>query len=188
MVISIVSLWIPIVLAAVMVFIVSSMFHTVLNWHKNDYRRIPDEDGVLGMLAPLKIPPGDYVVPYMATKEDWTSDEFKAKVERGPVMFTTILDGKAVFSMGPQLVQWFAYCLLVGVFAAYLAGRMLPAGADYLSVFRLTGTVAFACYAMALPQHSIWYHRNWPATLRSMVDGLVYALLTAGAFGWLWPA
>jgi hypothetical protein len=34
---------------------------------------------------------------------------------------------------------------------------------------------------------SIWYHRSWGTTLRYTVDGLVYALLTAGIFGWLWP-
>lgn len=188
MVISIVSLWLPIVLAAVLVFVVSSLLHTVLNWHKNDYRKLPNEDAVLDALAPMSIPPGDYVMPYMASSEEWKSDAFKAKVERGPVMFATVFDGKSVFHMAPQLIQWFAYCLLVGVFAAYVAGRTLTAGADYLSVFRLTGTVAFACYAMAMPQQSIWYYRNWPATLRNMADGLIYALLTAGAFGWLWPA
>lgn len=188
MVISIVSLWLPIALAAVMVFVVSSLLHTVLNWHKADHRKMPDEEAVLSALAPLNIAPGDYVLPYMASSEDWKSEEFKAKVERGPVMFATVLDGKAIFNMGAQLTQWFAYCMLVGVFAAYVAGRTLSPGADYLSVFRLTGTVAFACYAMAMPQRSIWFHQNWPATLRNMADGLLYALLTAGAFGWLWPA
>ncbi|MDH3270293.1 MAG: hypothetical protein OEN56_03110 [Gemmatimonadota bacterium] len=188
MIISIVSLWLPIVLASVLVFIVSSLLHTVLNWHKNDYRRVPDENAALSALAPLEIPPGDYVLPYMSSKEDWQSEEFKAKLERGPVVFATFVDGRSVLSMGPQLTQWFAYTLLVGVVAAYVAGRTLGAGADYLEVFRLTGTVAFACYAMAMPQRSIWYHQNWPATLRSMADGFLYALLTAGAFGWLWPA
>lgn len=188
MVISIVSLWLPILLAAVLVFVVSSLLHTVLNWHKNDFSPMPNEDAVLNALAPMNIPPGDYVLPYMSSTEDLKSDAYKAKVERGPVMFATVVDGKTVFNMAPQLAQWFFYCMLVGVFAAYVAGRTLPAGADYLSVFRLTGTVAFACYAMAMPQESIWFHKNWPATLRSMTDGLIYALLTAGAFGWLWPA
>jgi hypothetical protein len=95
---------------------------------------------------------------------------------------------RVFFNMGSQLVQWFAYSLLVGIVAAYVAGRTLAAGAEYLAVFRLTGTVAFASYAMALMQQSIWYQKSWTATLKSMFDGLVYAALTAGAFGWLWPA
>jgi len=46
----------------------------------------------------------------------------------------------------------------------------------------------FGGYALALLQNSIWYKRAWNFTLKSMADGLVYALLTAGTFGWLWPA
>jgi hypothetical protein len=29
--------------------------------------------------------------------------------------------------------------------------------------------------------------RSWIRTLKSMFDGLIYALLTASVFGWLWP-
>jgi hypothetical protein len=54
-------------------------------------------------------------------------------------------------------------------------------------VFRFVGTAALLGYSLALAQHSIWYMRNWITTLKSMFDGLVYALLTAGTFGWLWP-
>jgi hypothetical protein len=89
--------------------------------------------------------------------------------------------------MREQLVTWFIYCLVVGVFAGYVAGRALPPGSDYLHVFRFAGVTAFVAYAMALPQLSIWYYRGWRITLTSMFDGLIYALLTAGAFGWLWP-
>jgi hypothetical protein len=34
---------------------------------------------------------------------------------------------------------------------------------------------------------SIWYSRAWINTIKSTIDGLIYALLTAGTFGWLWP-
>jgi hypothetical protein len=89
--------------------------------------------------------------------------------------------------MGPSLAQWFIYCAVVSVVAAYVGSRAVAPGGDYLDVFRFVGTTAFCCYAMALPQASIWFRRNWGATLRSMFDGLVYGLLTAGTFGWLWP-
>ena len=85
------------------------------------------------------------------------------------------------------LTLWFIYCVVVAKFAAYVAGLALAPGAPYMTVFRITGTVAFAGYALALAQHSIWYQRSWMTTARSMFDGLVYALLTAGTFGWLWP-
>ena len=186
--ISIPSLWLPILLSAVLVFVGSSVIHMFLTYHKNDFSKVPNEDEAMDALRPLNIPPGDYVLPYAGSMEVMKSEAYKAKVEKGPVAFFSVQAPGALFNMGPQLAQWFVYCLVVGVVAAYVGGRTLGAGADYLAVFRLTGTVAFACYAMALPQRSIWYKQNWPATLRSMFDGLVYSMLTAGAFGWLWPS
>jgi len=86
-----------------------------------------------------------------------------------------------------NLVQWFINCVVVGIFAAYVAGRALPAGSRYLAVFRFAGVTAFSGSALALWQNSIWYRRAWTTTLKSTIDGLVYALLIAGTFGWLWP-
>lgn len=186
--ISIVSLWLPILLAAVLVFIASSVIHMFLKYHQNDYAKLPDEDGAMNALRPLGIPPGEYVFPYSGSMEAMRSDAFKAKVEQGPVGFMTVMDPKGVFNMGPQLGQWFAYCVVVGIVTAYVGGRTLGTGEEYLTVFRLTGTVAFACYAMGMPQRSIWYKQSWATTARSMFDGLVYACLTAGAFGAFWPA
>ena len=47
--------------------------------------------------------------------------------------------------------------------------------------------MAFACYAIAGWQDSIWFKRSWSTTLKNTFDGLIYALVTAGTFGWLWP-
>lgn len=188
MIIPIVSLWLPIVLAAVLVFVASSVIHTLLGYHNTDFHELPQQDRVQDALAPLAIPPGDYVIPHAESAEARKSEEYRAKVEKGPVAFMTVIEPAAVFNMGPLLVQWFAYLLLVGAVTAYVGGRTLPVGADYFSVFRLTGTVAFACYAMSLPQRSIWFSASWSSTLKSMFDGLLYGLLTAGTFGWLWPA
>jgi uncharacterized membrane protein len=89
--------------------------------------------------------------------------------------------------MGVQLFQWFIYCIVIGIFAAYMAGRALQPGAHYLAVFRFAGATAFIGYSLALCQQSIWYRKKWSTTIKSMVDGLVYGLLTGGTFGWLWP-
>src|SRR5262245_29186068 len=180
------SLWLPIVLSAVLVFVVSSIIHMMTPWHKGDYRRLPDEDKVMDALRAFAIPPGDYMVPRPASMEDMRSPEFAEKMKKGPVMVLTVIPS-GLPSMTSNLIGWFVYSLVVGVFAAYVAGRALPAGAPYLAVFRLAGTTAFAGYALALWQFSIWYHRSVATTARSTVDGLVYALLTAGTFGWLWP-
>ncbi|HSM37121.1 MAG TPA: hypothetical protein VK837_12035 [Longimicrobiales bacterium] len=182
--VTILSLWLPILVAAVLVFIVSSIIHTLLPYHRSDFGPVPDEGAVRAGLS--GVPPGDYVVPHAASNEERRTEEFKAKIEEGPVAFMTVLP-RGQLTMGASLVQWFLYCVLVGVFAAYLAGRTLGPGAEYLTVFRFSGTVAFAGYGLALLQNSIWLGRRWSSTLKSVFDALVYALLTAGAFGWLWP-
>jgi hypothetical protein len=183
---SLLELWLPILVSAIFVFIASSIIHTVLPWHKGDYPKIPSEDKVMDSLRPLAIPPGDYMVPRCASQKDMKSPEFQEKLKKGPVMVVTVLPGNA-FSMGRNLGLWFVYCLVVSIFAAYIAGRALPLGTPYLHVFRFAGATAFIGYSVALWQMSIWYRRAWSTTIKATIDGLLYAGLTAGTFGWLWP-
>ncbi len=180
------SLWLPILLSAVIVFVVSSIIHMALPWHKSDYPKIPNEDKVMDALRPLAIPPGDYMVPRPSQRAEMRSPEFLEKMKKGPVMVLTVLPNGPM-AMGRNLVLWFVYSAVVSFFAAYVAGRALPPGAPYLHVFRFVGTTAFIGYTMALWQMSIWYRRAWSTTIKATVDGLIYGLLTAGTFGWLWP-
>ncbi len=180
------SLLLPILLSAVIVFVASSVIHMVLPWHKTDYGKLPEEQRAMDALRPLGIPPGDYMVPRPASMADMGSPEFKEKMNQGPVMVVTVLPNGGT-GMARNLVLWFLYSVVVGVFAAYVAGRALPPASPYLSVFRFVGATAFAGYALGLWQMSIWYRRSWSITVKSTIDGLIYALLTAGTFGWLWP-
>jgi hypothetical protein len=179
-------LLLPILLSSVVVFLVSSFIHMMSPWHKNDYPKMSMEDKVMDALRPLDIPPGDYLLPRPASRQDMRSPEFLEKKKKGPVMFLTVLPSGTV-GMGKNLVQWFIYSMVVSLFAAYVAGRALPQGAEYLRVFRFAGTSAFLGYSLALWQLSIWYGRAWSITIKSTIDGLIYGLLTAGVFGWLWP-
>ena len=184
--VSIMSLWVPILLSAVIVFVVSSIIHMVLPYHRTDYRKVPAEDEVMEALRKFNIPPGDYMIPCGEGPESMKKPEFVEKMKKGPLVLMTLSPGQAP-SMGKPLFQWFVYCVLVGVFAAYITGRALAQGAPYLSVFRFAGTTAFVGYSLALMQNSIWMRRNWGTTMKSTFDGLVYGLMTAGTFGWLWP-
>ncbi|MDQ7817649.1 MAG: hypothetical protein RDU14_11555 [Melioribacteraceae bacterium] len=180
------SLWLPILLSAVVVFIVSSIIHMFLPWHKGEYPQIPNEDKVMDALRPFSIPPGEYMVPRTSSMEEMKSPEFKEKLNKGPVMIVTVLPNGPV-SMGKSFILWFLYSIVVGFFAAYVAGRALPEGAHYLQVFRFVGATAFMGYSFALWQMSIWYNRSWKTTITATTDGLIFALFTAGVFGWLWP-
>lgn len=184
--VEITSLWLPILLAAVFVFVVSSIIHMVIGYHRTDFRKVSDEDGVMDALRAFNIPPGDYLVPCAGGPEGMKSPEFIEKVKKGPVALLTIMKSGGP-SMGKSLILWFLYTIVVGIFAAYIASRSLRTGAHYLDVFRYAGCVAFAGYSLGLLQNSIWLSRSWTTTLKGMFDGLVYALLTAGVFGWLWP-
>ena len=184
--VSVFSLWLPILLSAVFVFIVSSVIHMALTYHRSDLRPIPDEAGVMAALAGFEIPPGDYMVPRAASMEAMKSPDFIAKLQKGPVFLATFLR-PGPLNMGASLGKWFVYCLVVSVFAGYIAGITLPAGTPYMTVFRVTGTVAFVGHALALWQDSIWHARQVSTTWKMTFDGLVYGLVTAGAFGWLWP-
>jgi len=180
------ALWLPILLSSIVVFVASSIIHMVLPWHKSDYSRVPDEDKLMDALRPLAVPPGDYMVPRPSGMQEMRSPEFAAKMQKGPVLMLTVMPNGHV-PMGKNLILWFLFSLVVGIFAAYVAGRALPVDAEYLRVFQLTGATAFIAYAMALWEMSIWYRRGLDITIKATVDGLIYALLTAGMFGWLWP-
>lgn len=180
------SLAIPIVVSAVIVFVASSIIHMVLPYHRTDIRKSPKEDEVLEALRRLNLPPGDYAAPHAGSPAGMKQPEFIEKMKKGPIVLMTIAPGHPP-SMATNLALWFLYSVVVSFFAAYIAGRAVGPGADYLTVFRFVGATAFMGYSLALPQNSIWYKRNWSMTLKSMFDGLVYGLLTAGTFGWLWP-
>ncbi len=180
------SLWVPILLSAAIVFVASSIIHMVLPFHRSDTRKLPDEDGTMDALGKLGLPPGDYHFPCPGSPKELKDPAFVEKMTKGPVGFMTILPSGPP-AMGRNLARWFVYCVVVGVFAAYVAGRALSPGAPYLKVFRFAGVTAFTGYALALWQNTIWYRRAWTTTLKSSIDGLVYGLLTAGTFGWLWP-
>ncbi|MGA9365711.1 MAG: hypothetical protein WBW16_15220 [Bacteroidota bacterium] len=184
--VGIIELWLPILLSAVIVFVVSSIIHTVTPWHKSDYPKLPNEDKVMDALRPFTIPPGDYMIPRPSSSKDMRSPEFLEKMKKGPVVIFTVIPS-GPHKMGKNLVTWFLYSVVVGIFAAYVAGRALPPGSEYLHVFRFAGTTAFVGYSLALWQMSVWYHRSWSTTIKATIDGLIYGLLTAGTFGWLWP-
>ena len=180
------SLVVPILLSSVIVFIASAIIHMAPLWHRNDFPPVPGEDRAMDALRPLAIPPGHYMMPRAPSMADMSSPAFLEKVRRGPVMMLTVMPNR-IQSMAKSLSQWFVYVVVVGIFSAYVAGRALPPGVDYLRVFQFVGATAFIGYAVALWQVSIWYARPWSLTIKETVDGLIYAMLTAGTFGWLWP-
>ncbi len=179
------ALWLPILLSAVIVFVASSIMHMVLPYHRSDYSQLPDEDKILTALRSVALKRGLYVFPF-CTHKDMKSPALAEKYKQGPVGFLTIVPSGPP-AMPRFLIQWFVYCLLIGFFVAYLAGRTVPPGAQYLAVFRVAGTAAFLAYGLSHLSSGIWKGQMWATTIKEVIDGLVYGLLTAGTFGRLWP-
>ena len=178
------SLFVPILVASVVVFFASALMHMVLKYHNSDYGKLDNEERVADALRGAST--GHFVLPHSGGGQAFKDPAFIERMKRGPVAFITVLPSGPP-NMGKSLGQWFAFTLAVSVMAAYVAGRALAPGAAYLDAFRFVGTTAFLAYAFGGMQESIWFGRKWSVTLKHMVDGLVFALLTAGVFGWLWP-
>ncbi len=182
----IMSLWLPILLSAVIVFVASSIIHMAIPIHKSDYRKLPDEGKVLDALRAAGVTPGrEYRFPFCSMKE-MKSPEIQEQFKRGPIGALTITPSGAP-AMGKYLTQWFLYCVVVSIFTAYLTGRTRLPGTSYMEVFRVAGTTAFLSYSLAQIQNAIWRGATWVVTMKHVFDGLIYGLLTAGTFGWLWP-
>ena len=179
------ALWLPIVLSAVIVFVASSLIHMLLKYHNSDYGKLPDEDKVLAAMRSANPQPGLYVLPY-CTHQDMKSPAMVEKFKQGPVGFLTLRPN------GPPaipkfMLQWFIYCLVIGFFVAYITGRTVPPGMQYLTVFRVAGCAGFMAYGLGGLSNGIWKGQPWSSVIKEVFDGLVYGLLTAGTFGWLWP-
>jgi len=180
------ALWLPILLSAVFVFIASSIVHMAPLWHRSDYPRLPNEDAVMDALRPLSLPRGDHFMPRAKSGAEMRTPEFKAKIERGPVVLMTVMPGSGM-SMTRNFILWFVHLLVIGLFSAYIASRALPPGAPAINVFRFAGATAFIAHVVALWAQAIWYYRSWSMTIKETIDGAIYAVVTAATFAWLWP-
>ena len=179
------ALWLPILLSAVFVFIASSVIHMVLTYHRSDYRQLPDEDKIRATLRAAGLQPGLYHFPY-CTHKDMNSPAAQEKFKEGPVGFVTVIPSGPP-AMPKFLGQWFVFCLLASFFVGYLAAHTVAHGTPYLAVFRVVGTAAFLVYGLGNFVNGIWRGQPWSTVFKEVFDGLIYALLTASTFGWLWP-
>ncbi len=179
-------LWLPILVSAVFVFVASSLIHMALQIHKGDYEKLPNEAAFLDSLRKAGVRPGQFMFPCPGSMKEMGSAEMQAKFQQGPVGSMVVRPSGPPF-MGKALGQWFAFCLVVAVFVAYLS-KPLGHGAEGMVVFRRAGIAAVLGYAFSSVTDSIWKGVKWGTTLKFIFDGIVYAIVTGATFAWLWPA
>lgn len=177
-------LWLPILVSAVLVFVLSAASHMALPWRKNEWGFITDFGALQAAVRDLR--PGQHAFPAAPDRKQQMSKEWMERWAKGPSGWLTIAPPGPI-SMGRNMALSFLVFLFVAVVAAYVTWHALGAGAGYRGVFRVVGTVGFMSFGVAPIFGSIWYSRPWRAYLSDVIDGLLFGLAMAGVFGWLWP-
>ncbi len=178
-------LWLPVLVSAVAVFFASAVIWMALPYHKADIRPLPDEKAFDDAIAGLDIKPGLYMFPNCQDTKDMKSDAFKERFRSGPWGTITIM-GKAP-NFGMNLLRTFIVYLVVSVFVAYLTGLALPAGAEYMRVFRIAGAAAVLGHCMGSLANDFFLGKPARFIVTSFIDGVIFALIVAGVFAAMWP-
>ncbi len=181
------SLWLPILLSAVVVFVISSLIHMVTKWHAGDYSALANEDAVREAIRAGNPAPGRYVLPHCADMKDMGNEAMLKKFQEGPVGHVTILPN-GQHNMGKYLGQWFLWSLAIAVIAAYLAARLFGLDPNYArAAAKLVGAVTFIAHGFGTVSESIWMGRPWSTSGKFLLDAALYAVGSGLVFYWLWP-
>lgn len=182
------SLWLPILLSAVAVWFVSTLFGMPFLHHKNDWIGLSpaEEDAFTEFLRKSGIKPGNYLFPDFRTREQMESDKVKRALDEGPIGHLSVWPPP--LTMGGKLAGTFVVYLAVSTLIAYLASAALPKGAAFAKVFQVAGTAGILASSFAFIPNAIWFGAYRRTIVLSVVDGIVFGLLTGAIFAWRWPS
>lgn len=179
-------IWLPILIASVVVFFASSIMWMLLPHHHKDIQFLEDkESGYIDAVKSLGIAPGLYMYPG-CDHSDMKSDEVKGRWNAGPWGVLTVYPGKPNFAM--NLIKTFIAFLVITVFVGYITGIGIAPGADYLHVFRVAGATAVLGHCMGGLCGAFFMGKPTRFIITDFIDGVVYALITAGIFASMWPS
>jgi hypothetical protein len=181
------ALWLPILLSAAVVFVLSSLIHMVLKWHASDYHGFANEDAVRAAIRAGHPAPGHYVIPHCTDMKDMAGAAMQQKYREGPVAHVMI-GSSGVPNMGKYLGLWFVWSLVVAIVAAYLASRLFGFNLGRAAAAaRMVGAVTFIAHGFGTVSESIWSMRPWSSSAKYLVDAALYAIGSALVFLWLYP-
>lgn len=181
------ALWLPILATTVAVFFLSFLMWMVLPHHHKDFGALPDEDALMSTLRAQGLKPGLYGFPHCPDKESMKDPAWNAKRNAGPSGFLSVMPPGAC-NMGSALAKWFLLVLAISTITAYVASVSLPAGTPYMTVFRVVASCMLLAFCSNVLSDAIWKSHPLRPVLMHIADGVVYALVAGGLFGWLWPA
>jgi hypothetical protein len=187
MTISLIQLWMPIVGSAVVAWFASGLIHIVLKYHNSDFQKLANEDEVAEAVGRGSPKLGLHLFPHCADMSEMANEDMQDKFKKGPVAMLIIFPN-GMPNMGKYLGQQFAFFLGGSILIAYCAAFALPPGADFMTVFRVFTAIGFLAYGWATIPFSIWFGFQWSISVKYLIDALIYAMVVAVTFAWLWPA
>ncbi|MGH8049552.1 MAG: hypothetical protein ACREPB_02720 [Arenimonas sp.] len=179
-------LWLPILLTAVFVFIASSLIHMVFKWHNSDYKKLNNEDEVGAAIRAGNHAPGQYVLPHCMDMKEMQNEAMIRKYNEGPIGFIT-LRKNGVPGMGQALMLWFVFTLLIAAAAALITLTSVGLQAHPHLAAHSVGTISLLAYCGGSIQQGIWMGRPWGSVMKDLLDGLIYASISAFTFMYFWP-
>ena len=179
------SLWLPILLSAAVVWIVSAIVWMALPHHKSDFIGLPDEDAFVEYIRKSGIKPGNYVFPDFRKREAMKSEKVSKAIEEGPIGHLSLW--RPPLTMGGKMVATFVVYLVVSILIAYLASVALPRTAEFVRVFQVVGTAGILAYSFSFIPNAIWFGAYRRTIVASIIDGIVFGAITGAIFAWRWP-
>lgn len=181
------TLWMPVIVTAIAIFIASSLIHMVFKWHNSDYRPLANEDAVRAALSSGTPALGLYAVPYCTDMKEMGSESMMKKLNEGPNAYITVRPN-GMPNMGTMLGQWFLLTLVVAAMVAVAtAGAIGPGSANAAGAGYLAGMMTFLAYFVGSLCNSVWMGKTWGSTAKDAGDALIYGVITGTIFLKLWP-
>ncbi len=179
---SVVQLWLPILLSSVAIFFGSFLSWMVLQLHKKDWQRLPQQEELMSALRRINAPLGNFMFPSCDTPQERESEEFQKLWKGGPRGVLTLFPE---VNMGQNLGLTMLLFLVVNFTLGYLGSMAFKPGTDFLTIFRFFATASLLMYLTGVLQHSIWFRCR---VVGHVVESVAYALIAGLIFASLWPA
>ena len=178
-------LWLPILLSATAIWVISAIVWMALPHHKRDFIGLPDEDGFMDYLRQSGIKPGNYVFPDFRAREAMRSEKTQTALNEGPVGHLSVW--QTPVTMGGKMVATFIVYLVVSTLIAYLSRVALPGAAPFAKVFQVAATAGILAYSFSFIPNAVWFGSYKRTIVANFVDGIVFGLITGAIFAWRWP-
>src|SRR5882672_6740039 len=158
-------LWLPIIVATVVMFVLSALMWTAMPHHKKEFRGVPDEDALLALLRKASLEPGNYTFPWCSPEhrsDKAKTDAWKQKWAQGPAGTLSIAP-RGPMSMGKMMGQSIVLYLVVNFFLGAVGAHAIRFDTQptFHHVFVVISLAAFMAYFFATVPECIWFGKPW---------------------------